>query len=151
MTKIDAAKKVMTVEFPNGISERTITNRRDKNPDFYTRYTLLIATAFREANPIAAISKEKALAEMEGLLGAAFSTVRVALANNDIQAALRVIDQFVPKPGQKLEISGGFNVDHRMIWQPERKLIQQERDMDASDSLLSALPEHVIEAELVVQ
>lgn len=149
MTKAEAASHVLTADYPSGISERTITNRRDKNPEFFNRYTLLIASAFREKNPAAHISRDKAEAEMESLLGAAFSAVRVALANNDTQAALRVIDQFVRKPPAGLEISGGVTVGHKMIWNPKEHLIRQERAIEDSDRLLTALPDDVIEGEVV--
>lgn len=149
-TDKQTALRIRTLEFPAGISERTVQNRLAASKLAFAEVSKYIAEIRRELDIDAkVVTKQTVRAELELLLGDAVATIRAALKDQDVKAAEAVLDRVLGKPSQVHKHEGDVNVNHTMVWQGRKELLEQEQDMLDSEKLLSAAPSDVLEAEVV--
>lgn len=147
LSQEDTGKRVCTNDFPAGVTARTVYNRVKTNPRFIEDVIKFVRGLRNEREvEVKSLNKSTVEAELETLLGEAVATLRKALSEGDVKAASEVLDRVLGKASQVHKHEGDVNVNHR-VWQPERVLAAQERDMLASNDLLKALPGEVLEAE----
>jgi hypothetical protein len=147
LSQEDTGKRVCTIDFPSGVTPRTVYNRVKTNGGYIDSVIKFVRTLRGEREQeVKQLNKTNVKAELETLLGEAVATLRKALAEGDVKAASEVLDRVLGKSSQVHKHEGDVNVNHR-VWQPERALVAQERDMLASNDLLLALPAETLEAE----
>lgn len=164
MTQEAIGNWVCTPMFPAGFSERTVRNRLSENREAYDRLVLRLASAFRrKEEEFEDLTKEKYKEKLAKLRGQRFRVQELALTqgienpvdSNVLGLAVRVAqnldDRDFGKAKQVIEGTGGFEHNHNVIWtsQTREDLVQQELDIRESRRLLNALPDGVIEAEIV--
>lgn len=156
LTHTQTASSISTPQSPNGVSDSTITQRIKVNGEWieqmvnwaegikrqYQRAKLDAASAA----PLSASELRKA---MDSKLGTSWAIIEAAIDEGNLELALWHIEQVIGKPGQKLKIEGQVNHEHKMIWRPERVLLEEEKDLRGSQKLLTALSDDVFEAEVI--
>lgn len=163
MTQEAAGNWCCTPVFPSGVSERTVRNRMADKREAYDRCLFRIGAAFkRKEEEIGEISKQQYKENLAKLRGKGLRVKEIALDSaiaNPLDPNLLGIGVKVAEANenrdfgmakQVVETSVDGRVDH-FVWTSEtrEKLMAQERDMLASDSLLRSLPGEVLEAEVV--
>lgn len=164
MTHEQAGAFVATVQFPHGVTGRTVRNRMAEKSELYDRNVLKIASRFTAAKEeFRQITRAELKSALEGMRHKAAvvkdKVLDHALANPSDTAALSlgekaaesIIDRDLGRPKQVHEVSG--EIEHNLrVWghpQPAALLERQDRDMEESAKLLTALPGDVFEAEVV--
>jgi hypothetical protein len=147
----DTARAICTPDFPTGVHENTVKHRRNTNRAFIEQWTRFVANVRRDRElDIKALNKAQLREQMEAELGTAWAQILKAVREGDTDSAWRMVEHQIGKPSQTHKHEGSVEVNH-MVWQPERALAAQERDMLDSGDLLRALPGDVLEAEVIPQ
>lgn len=164
MTHDQVGAWVCTLDYPNGITGRTVRNWNERKQPVYDRIRMRIVEKFNQAKEeFRQITRDEVKQELEALRHKAV-TVRSrvldhALKNSSDTAALSLgdraaadlLDRDLGKAAQFHMVAGEVNHNHR-IWgvpQPAALLEAQERDMADSEDLLSKLPADLVDAEIV--
>lgn len=163
MTQETAGEFAVSVQHPQGVSQRTVRNRRDDKPDIYDRLISRISVAFaRQREEFEDLTKAQFREKLDRLRHKSVRVKEIVLDQAiqnptaaeflalGLKAADGVEDRDFGKAKQVVDHSG--DVNHNVfVWTSETReqLLAQERDMLASDGLLKMLPGEVLEAELV--
>lgn len=159
MTQEQAGAWVCTPSLPTGITPRAIRARMQAKKAHYERLITQITGRIRQTQQqFEDITKEQYKAKLEKLRSKGIQAKEKALdagidGTGDLALAVKVADSIEDrdfgKVSQVHKHEGAVDVNHKMVWQPERVLIQQEHDIQDSARLLSGLPSEVLEAEVL--
>lgn len=150
LTGADTATKIRTPESPKGVSLTTVRHRCSVNADFINQLADWGKSLRSEINTeVKRLNAQELREEMESELGKSWQILQAAIMAGDLDTARWHIEHVIGKASQPHKMTVGGQIDHNMIWQPERYLAQQEKDSRESDDLLRLLPGDVLDAELV--
>jgi hypothetical protein len=147
LSREETGRRVCTSEFPSGVTERTVYNRVKTNGKFIDDVIKFVRSLRDERETeIKQLDKKSVRAELETLLGSAVGTLRKALTEGDVKAAIEVLDRNLGKATQVHKHEGDVLVNHTVTI---RQIIDQSQDALESQRLLGSLPAEVLEAEIV--
>ena len=156
----EAGGWVSTPEFPAGLTDRTVRNRIAAKQAAYDRLRTKVAELLtREKREYEELTKQKYLEKLGNLRSKGLELKDKILTDategrGDLALGLKVAESVEErdfgKATQVQRVEGEVN-HNLLVWKPQpvRALLQQELDIRDSDDLLKALPDGVLEAEVV--
>lgn len=149
--KNESPERVQLDAYPTGISERTVFKHIKEHDAGYRRILDWANLNRREKSIVVKeLNASQVRKELETFLGEATAQLLTAIKNGDVGTAIWLIEQSIGKPAQKHDVKHGGGVAHVVFNpRPVRELAATELDLVKAEALLKALPEGVLEAEVV--